>query len=220
MGGSGSGRPRKPLEQRALDARGNNGRDLGKRRVTPPGTEVVIPGRVNHPIAFDHDDGSLPEIPAYLGKAGRKAWFDVWDFNPHLHPYIDWPEVAILASCYDDIASYREILQYNGNTVIFKGETIAHPLIKSVRDAQMVILKIRDRLALNPVSRARLGIAEIKKASGLADLQNKFVSNSRALDSNDQEDSRPARPDETTTKAKVIKATVVRDEDSEKDADW
>lgn len=189
MGGTGSGRNRKPLEQRQMDARGT-GRDLGHRRVSPPGTEVVIPGRINHPIAFDHEDGSLPPVPDYLGKAGVKAWFDVWDFNPHLHPFVDWPEVAMLAECYDQMAEYRRTIKTQGITTLYKGETVAHPLIKSTRDAQMIILKIRDRLALNPTSRARLGIAEIKRATGLKDLQKQFEDKTKAqVEAFDLEDS-------------------------------
>jgi phage terminase small subunit len=170
MGGVGSGgHNKKVIEKRAMEARGD-GRDVGHRRVAPPGKEIVIPGRVNHPIAFDHD--TLPDIPDYIEEEGKFYWFQTFDNNPHIHPEVDWPEVAMLAYQYDKIKEFRYILSLSPATVKGKnGEMVAHPLYSEITKCEMLILKIRDRLALNPVARARINLVEVATAGKLSDLQ-------------------------------------------------
>src|ERR1700733_12155233 len=102
MGGTGSGRPKKPLEQRALHAKAD-GRDAGGRK---PGTEVeiIIPGNTSGAIAFDHD--KLEPTPTYLNAKGTEVWFKIWDRSPWLHPQRDFLLVAAIAQNAEWIAEF------------------------------------------------------------------------------------------------------------------
>jgi hypothetical protein len=171
MGGTGSGgHNKKAIEKRAMEAKGD-GRDAGHRRVAPPGKEIVIPGDIHSGVAFPHD--KLPPVPKHLTSEGIFYWYQVFDNNPHLHPEIDWPEVAILAEQYDRIKEFREILSISPATVMVRGQMQAHPLYGGITVCETMILKIRDRLALNPIARARIDLVEVSVAGKLDDIQSR-----------------------------------------------
>lgn len=170
-----AGRPKTPIEKQALAARGD-GRTPGGRRVTQPGTVVVIPGRtgLKKEPAFDHS--CLPKPPPGLKKEGKKIWFELWDNGPWLHPFEDHHLVAIIAKNYDLIAAFEKKIDETGLILSgggYNGQDVANPLLKEIKSCEQVIMTCFSKLGFSPSDRARLGLAEIKRQSGLQDLQNR-----------------------------------------------
>ncbi len=168
-----AGRPTIPIEKQAILAKGD-GIKPGGRRVVPKGSVVVVQGNVGKLPAFPHDE--LPEMPANLGRRGKIMWFRIWDNGPWLHPYEDvwWVETAATAA--DEIEAYDKVIAKQGLTVpgyASESQIVANPLIKEKRAAQSQIVKCLSMLGFSPTDRARLGLAEIKRQSGLQDLQNR-----------------------------------------------
>lgn len=166
-----SGRLKTPIEKQAILAKGDNVTP-GGRRISPPGTVVVVPGRPGR-VAFDHR--TLPKMPASLSKRGKKEWFAIWDNGPWLHPDEDYRWVEMICQAYDEIEKFDEQIAKDGMVVQgYKNDMmVAHPLIKEKRECQRVIIKCLSILGFSPTDRARLGLAELKRQTGLADLQNR-----------------------------------------------
>jgi len=171
-----AGRPKVPLERIALTTKGD-GRTAGNRRLVPKGQVIVVPGRtgtnLKKPPAFDHR--CLPKMPAGLGKPGKKAWFEVWDNGPWLHPFEDHHLVAIVAKNYDLINAFELKIEETGLILSgggYNGQDVANPLLKEIKSCEQVILTCLSKLGFSPSDRARLGLAEIKRQSGLQGLQN------------------------------------------------
>jgi P27 family predicted phage terminase small subunit len=167
-----AGRPRTPIEKAAMLAKGD-GRTPGGRKVVDSGKQVVVQGSiVPNAQAFDH--ALLPETPANLGKRGETEWFKLWDNGPWLRPLEDYRQVEFICRAYDDIDAFRATIASEGLIVKgYAGQTVANPLIAEVRKSEQVILKCLSLLGFSPSDRARLGLAEIKRQTGLADLQNR-----------------------------------------------
>jgi P27 family predicted phage terminase small subunit len=164
-----------PIEKKAMKAKGD-GVTPGHKRVSPPGTAVVVQGSITSSIAFPHD--KLPEMPAHLGKRGQVEWFKIWDNGPWLHPEEDYRWVEMICEAYDEIESFREEIKVVGLMIKnYAGADTANPLIGEIRKAQALIMKCLSVLGYSPSDRARLGLAEIKVQSGLADLQSKTQEN-------------------------------------------
>ncbi len=170
MGGTGSGRPKKPLEQRAVAAKGD-GRDAGHRKLnTPPGMEIAMPGNQGGDIAFPHD--KLEPAPEYLNDVGIACWYKIWDNSPWMHPKRDHMPVAIIAQCVQNIHEWMKIVDSAGPTVLGRNdELVQHPLILAIRQAQSMILKASGQLGIGPSARAALHLADLQAKTTLADLQ-------------------------------------------------
>lgn len=168
-----AGRPTIPIEKQAILAKGD-GIKPGGRRVSPPGTVVVVQGRVEKKPAFPHAE--LPKTPANLGKRGKIEWFAIWDNGPWLHPAEDYRWVSLVAENYDRIEAFEAKIKETGLILHaggYNGQDVANPLLKEIKSCEQVIMKALSMLGFSPTDRARLGLAEIKRQSGLQDLQNR-----------------------------------------------
>ena len=157
-----AGRPPIPLERRELDARGDGLLPGGHR---PKGGVLV-----RRAVVLD-----VPEPPEGLGERGLAEWGNVWTAGMQwLHPEEDYHWVEQIAAAYDEIVQFREEIEKTGLIVKgYAGQMTANPLLREIRDAQAVIRKCLSMLGFSPTDRAKLGLAEIKRQTGIAKLQNK-----------------------------------------------
>ena len=150
----------KPIELRKATERKPGVRSDGVRF---PHTEIVA-----------YDPATVPDIPEGLGTRGTIEWNKLWQSGPWLHPQEDFRWVEMIARAYDEIEIYRARVQHDGLiTMGYAGQTVAHPLIKEIRECEKVVQKCLSVLGFSPTDRARLGLAELKRQTNLAKLQEK-----------------------------------------------
>lgn len=156
-----AGRPPKPIERKRITAKGD-GRTPGGRRITGE----VVPA---NPRGI-----SIPPAPADLGERGELEWYRIWEAGIiWLHPNEDYHWIDQIAHAYDDIETFRAEIERTG--LVVKGYTkdmiVANPLIKEVRMLEATIRKCLSQLGFSPADRAKLGLVEVKRQTGLANLQ-------------------------------------------------
>lgn len=162
-----AGRPRKPIERRAVTAKGDG---------VTPGHERIATGQI-----VPRPRGKvIPPAPPDLGKRGEIEWYRTWEAGiVWLHPNEDYHWIEQIARAYDDIEEFRAEIKATG--LIVKGYTkdmlVANPLIKEVRQLEATIRKCLSMIGFSPTDRARLGIAEVKLQSNIASLQEKTRKN-------------------------------------------
>jgi P27 family predicted phage terminase small subunit len=153
-----------------MKARGD-GLTPGHRRVTPPGTSVVVQGRIDRKIAFDHR--SVRHLmPKNLGPAGKAIFWRMLDNGPWLHPLEDaWLLQQVAKNC-DRVAEFERIVESQGPTIDggYKGVS-EHPLLPAIDRLDAATSRYLSKLGFSPTDRARLGQAEVATANSLADLQ-------------------------------------------------
>lgn len=158
-----AGRPPIPKERRAVSARGDGLLPGGHR----PGKEIELRGSGNILV---------PDPPEGLGERGASEWGKIWAAGRiWLHPAEDYHWVEMISRAYDDIAEFRTEIEKTGLIVKgYAGQMTANPLLREIREAESAIRKCLSMLGFSPSDRARLGLAEIKRQSGIADLQAKM----------------------------------------------
>jgi P27 family predicted phage terminase small subunit len=123
-------------------------------------------------VAVPIAEQPVPLLPVGLGDRGEKEWYQLWEYGRWLHPQEDYHWVEMLARAYDEIELYRKTIAEDGLiSYDVNGKVQANPLIAEVRKAESVIMKCLSQLGFSPTDRARLGIAEVKRQTGLAKLQ-------------------------------------------------
>lgn len=122
---------------------------------------------------------AAPEPPEGLGVRGLQEWNKVWAEGFWMNEAADYHWVLMIAQAYDEITAFREQIAIDGMTVQgYKNDmVVAHPLIKEIRTAQMLIIKCLSVLGFSPTHRAALGIQEAQARSALLDLQAKMRGN-------------------------------------------
>lgn len=145
-----------PIERH--QARGSNGKTLGKREIEA--VEIV------KKVPFD-----IPSPPEDLNEVGVVAWYRVWEAGYWLWPDQDvfWVEQIAYAS--EQVVQFRETVKAEGLTVTgYNGQTVAHPLISETRKANSEIAKALSLLGFSPTDRARLKLTELKSEKAAQDL--------------------------------------------------
>lgn len=162
-----AGRPRKPRELAKATMRDDN--TMADGRAVP--SMAIVPRC---------DDEIVPVSPVDLSERGQIEWDKVWTAGHWLKADQDYHLVVALAEAYDEIEAYRDQIKIDGlMTRGSAGGMIANPLIKEVRACQATIIKCLSLLGFSPSDRMRLGIQEIQRANGLADLQAKARRNAQ-----------------------------------------
>lgn len=142
-----TGRPPKPLEQKLRTG------NPGKRALPDRASLTVLPAA---PVA--------PEPARPLGQAGRALWERVWGAGATwLAELVDAEQVLILCEQADERAALRVKVLRDGD---WRERAGLRALDAQVMDGLAV-------LGFNPVDRARLGVAEVKRASALDDFLTK-----------------------------------------------
>lgn len=133
------------------------------------GTELA---RVEYQLEPAH---GIPVCPDILGERGVTEWEKIWSAGFWLSADQDYHWVSMIATAYDEIEKYRWEIAAEGLTVQgIHGTMIAHPLIAEIRKAQATIMKALSTLGFSPTDRARLGLAEVKRKTALADLNDRM----------------------------------------------
>lgn len=114
-----------------------------------------------------------------LGQHGAATWVTLHEQAPWL-ARVDKLKVEELCHLKDEVEEMRRRISGEGLTVVepivtpaghVVGERmVAHPLLKELRSAQKLLDGIGSALGLDPTSRSRLGLAEVKKQNILQDL--------------------------------------------------
>lgn len=166
-----AGRPPIPQERRKKLAAGDGQRSGGHRDVKP-GTLVPVPR--DAPVG-------VPEPPEGLAERGLTEWDKIWAAGrPWMHPNEDYHWVEQIVRAYDDIEVFRAQVKKRGLYVSgYAGQVVANPLLKEIRVLEATIRTCLSKLGFSPADRASLGLAEIKRQSGLAELQNRTKANRR-----------------------------------------
>jgi phage terminase small subunit len=143
------GRPPKPLEQKRRTGR-SPGRDSGGRKLPEPAIVVALPPA-----------NGAPPYPPDLGLAGQRLWDRAWNAAlTWIAPATDRDQIEEAARLADDVAAART--RYRATTDPGDARALV-AVSKQLTEALSV-------LGFNPVARARLGVAEVKRASALDQL--------------------------------------------------
>lgn len=136
-----------------------------KRRSGNPGKRPLP-----SPVAIVPRAVGVPEPPA-LERAGADLWGQIWtEAGDWLAPS-DRPAVELLCTLADERASWLRLAGAEGLTSTSRhGTTRIHPAIAEARALAGQMIALLSLLGLTPSDRARLGLVEVKKMSGLADL--------------------------------------------------
>lgn len=156
-----AGRPQKPLEQKRLTGRtpdtDSGGRPIGKTLTLVEKTTTV------------------PEQPEGLRARGQVEWAKIWESgSAWLHPDQDYPWIEQIARAWDDIETFRAVVEHDGLVQTgSQGQPVAHPLIAEIRRCEDTIRKCLSVIGFSPSDRARLGLAELQRQSKLQEMMAK-----------------------------------------------
>jgi P27 family predicted phage terminase small subunit len=130
----------------------------GKRRLPEPRSVV---------LAQDH----APASPDGLGEAGTTLWRRCWDAGSDWLAPGDVTILELLCRQVDEIERWREIVGREGVTFETKGGFVrVHPAVGQIRELEQRVVVNLGLCGFTPADRARLGLTEVRKLSGLADL--------------------------------------------------
>ena len=140
-----AGRPPKPTElKRAL---GNP----GKRPLPDPQTIVALPAIT-----------SIPETSRPLGSYGKQFWDRVWQMGSSwISSNTDYETMLMTAEMIDERWNLRVKVMTDGQPRDRR----------ALRDLDRAIQTQLASLGLTPADRSRLGVAEVKKMSKIAELR-------------------------------------------------
>jgi P27 family predicted phage terminase small subunit len=166
-----AGRPPEPIEEQRALARGD-GRTPGGRKVPPD----VTPGKglALHRVTGGIDHRALPRMPKTLTTPlARREWYRLWETGSGwLRPEADYRWVAFICEAYQDIQLFRDRVSEDGLMIKnYADVMVANPLLATIAQREQVIMKCLQELGFSPRARAALGLAELKRQTGLADLQ-------------------------------------------------
>lgn len=148
-----AGRPTKPVEQ--------------KRRLGNPGGRP-LPEPVTTVEAFVQ----IPPPPDRLQDRGRAAWETVWRHAIAWIAPTDVPFIELLCDALDERDRLRDTVTTQGMVFMTdKGYLGVHPAQTELRKLDAQITSWLALLGLTPADRSRLGFAEVKRATKLADLR-------------------------------------------------
>lgn len=151
------GRPPKPVEL--------------KRRTGRNSTTAANGSRLPEPVVVLAVSNKPPPVPTTLGDSGRSAWGRLWDHGrPWLLPS-DSEVLTWLSEAYDERDAVRAQIAQDGYMVEgSKGQMRPHPLLAQLRALEQQMTRWLAACGFDPSARARLGYAEVKRASALDDM--------------------------------------------------
>jgi P27 family predicted phage terminase small subunit len=124
-------------------------------------------------------DGLVPmssvPVPPPLGEPGLELWERVWSAGKSwLSPTVDYPLVVMLCQAQDEAEDIRTLLA-NGTEeryyIVSNGQKVTSPLVAQLKDLRVQMTAWFSSLGYSPTDRARLGVAEIRVADKLDELQ-------------------------------------------------
>jgi P27 family predicted phage terminase small subunit len=112
-----------------------------------------------------------PRSPQGLGKAGVTVWRRAWDAGSDWLAPGDVTILEMLCRQVDEITRWQQILDAEGVTFTTRNGFIrVHPAVAQIRELEQRVVTNLGLCGFTPADRARLGLTEVRKLSGLADL--------------------------------------------------
>ncbi len=143
-------RPPMPLEHHRLVGRGNGTKTMDGRPLPEASTVVALPMA----------DG-VPEPPADLGLEGRAFWERSWgQAITWVSPDSDMETIVQAARLVDKLADVSRAWDATQDV----------KYINAIVKLNERLLKTLSELGFTPTGRSRLGVAEVKRATGLQEL--------------------------------------------------
>lgn len=137
-----------------------------KRKQGNPGKRQ-LPEPVSVVLAMD----AAPEAPQGLGEAGLVVWRRAWDAGSDWLAPGDITLLELLCRQVDEIIRWQAIVDAEGVTFTTRGGMIRiHPAVGQIRELEQRVVTNLGLCGFTPADRARLGLVEVRKLSGLADL--------------------------------------------------
>lgn len=137
-----------------------------KRKTGNPGKRR-LPTPVSVVLALD----AAPAPPGGLSDAGITVWRRAWDAGSDWLAPGDVTILEILCRQVDEIGRWQEIVDSEGVTFRTKGGMVrVHPAVAQIRDLEQRVVVNLGLCGFTPADRARLGLTEVRKLSGLAEL--------------------------------------------------
>lgn len=159
------GRPAKPVEQ--------------KRRTGRSPTRAANGSPLPEPVVFLAISNEVPPAPGTLGDSGRAAWSQLWTEG---RAWLSTPDLHVLTwlcESFDERDAIRAQIAQDGYMVEgSKGQSRPHPLLAQLRAIEQQMTRWLAACGFDPSARARLGYAEVKRASKLDELMQKRANRS------------------------------------------
>jgi phage terminase small subunit len=108
-------------------------------------------------------------------------WADLWRYTQAwVSPGIDSTTVELACRAFDDVARARRLVERHGmlveepicsaNGTVVGSRLVANPAVRMCREAERAVLEWLTKLAVPPVDRARMGLAQVKTQSKFEEL--------------------------------------------------
>ncbi|MEU5424020.1 phage terminase small subunit P27 family [Streptomyces olivoreticuli] len=138
-----------------------------KRRTGNPGKRN-LPEPVVHLAAV----AAVPPPPDTLGEVGARVWDRLWTAGQAwLSPTTDLDILTRLCEAHDEREAMRDQVAADGYMVSGSmGQLRAHPLLSEIRALEAQMTRWESACGFTPTDRARLGYAEVRRASKLEEL--------------------------------------------------
>ena len=138
-----------------------------KRRTGNPGKRALP-----EPVVQLAAVASIPAPPATLGDKGVQVWDRLWTAGQAwLSPATDLDLLTRLCEAHDEREALRDAIADEGYMVTGSmGQRRANPLLSELRSLESQMTKYESLCGFTPTDRARLGYAEVKRASKLDEL--------------------------------------------------
>lgn len=138
-----------------------------KRRTGNPGKRALP-----EPVVQLAAVASIPPPPDTLGDKGVQVWDRLWTAGQAwLSPATDLDLLTRLCEAHDEREALRDAIADEGYMVTGSmGQRRANPLLSDLRSLESQMTKYESLCGFTPTDRARLGYAEVKRASKLDEL--------------------------------------------------
>lgn len=138
-----------------------------KRRTGNPGKRALP-----EPVVQLAAVASIPAPPDTLADKGLAVWDRLWTAGQAwLSPATDLDLLTRLCEAHDEREALRDAIADEGYMVTGSmGQRRANPLLSELRALESQMTKYESLCGFTPTDRARLGYAEVKRASKLDEL--------------------------------------------------
>ena len=142
-----------------------------KRRTGRNPTTAANGSKLPEPVVILAVSNKIPPTPDTLGDSGRVAWSMLWTEG---QAWLCSPDTVImtwLCEAFDERDAIRAQIAQDGYMIEGStGQQRCHPLVPQLRALEQQMTRWLASCGFDPSARARLGYAEVKRASKLDEL--------------------------------------------------
>jgi P27 family predicted phage terminase small subunit len=114
-------------------------------------------------------------VPPALGPAGLELWNRIWTAGRQwLSLESDYPLVTMLCQAQDEAEELRLLLATGAEDryyIVANGQKVTSPVVTQLKDLRVQMTAWLASLGYSPSDRARLGLAEVRAADVLDELE-------------------------------------------------